>query len=317
MSNIAILDDYQSVALKTADWSQLAANHTIKVFRVPFSSPADAATALVQFDIICAMRERTPFNAEMLARLPNLKLLVTTGHRNASIDVAAAKARGIIVSGTDAPGTATAELAMALVLGLSRHLMTEASAMREGRWQTTVGRDLHGHTLGLVGLGRLGGQMARYGLAFGMKVIAWSQNLTAEAAAKHGVTRVEKADLFKLADVISIHTKLSPRTVGLVGAAELGLMKRDALLINTSRGPIVDEGALLSALREGRIGGAGIDVYEPEPLPPNHPLRTTPRTLLTPHIGYVTEDTYRAFYGGTVAAIEAWLAGSPIHILPA
>lgn len=317
MSNIAILDDYQNVALRMADWSALAGKHKIKVFKAPFASPANAAASLAPFEIVCAMRERTPFNAEMLARLPNLKLLVTTGHRNAAIDVAAAQARGIVVSGTDAPGTATAELAMALILGLSRHLMAEAQAMRDGRWQTTVGRDLHGHTLGLIGLGRLGGQMAKYGHAFGMKVLAWSQNLTAEAATKHGATRVEKADLFREADVISIHTKLSPRTTGLVGAADIALMKPDALLINTSRGPIVDEAALLAALREGRIGGAGIDVYDPEPLPPNHPLRSAPRTLLTPHIGYVTEDTYRAFYGGTVAAIEAWLAGKPIHVLPA
>ena len=189
--------------------------------------------------------------------------------------------------------------------------------MREGRWQTTVGRDLRGRTLGLIGLGRLGGQMAKYAHAFGMPVIAWSQNLTAEAASAAGATRVEKAELFRQADIISIHTKLSPRTTGLVGAVELALMKPDSLLINTSRGPVIDESALLAALHEGRIGGAGIDVYEPEPLPANHPLRTAPRTLLTPHIGYVTEETYRAFYGGTVAAIEAWLAGKPIHVLPA
>lgn len=317
MSNIAILDDYQNVALRMADWSALAGKHTIKVFTAPFASPGDAAASLAPFEIVCAMRERTPFDASMLARLPNLKLLVTTGHRNAAIDVGAAQARGIVVSGTDAPGTATAELAMALILGLSRHLVTEAQAMRDGRWQTTIGRDLFGHTLGLVGLGRLGAQMAKYGHAFGMTVIAWSQNLTTEAAAKHGVERVEKADLFRQADVVSIHTKLSARTTGLVGAAEFALMKSDALLINTSRGPVVDEAALLTALRDGRIGGAGIDVYEPEPLPPAHPLRAAPRTLLTPHIGYVTEDTYRVFYGGTVAAIEAWLAGKPIHVLSA
>ena len=317
MARIAVLDDYQNVSQKMADWSALAAHHSIKVFTAPFALPGDAAAALAPFEIVCAMRERTLFDAAMLARLPNLRLLVTTGHRNAAIDVAAAKARGVVVSGTGAPGTATAELAMGLILGLSRHLAHEAQAMREGRWQTTVGRDLGGRTLGLIGLGRLGGLMAKYAHAFGMPVIAWSQNLTAETAAQHGATRVEKAELFRQADIISIHTKLSPRTTGLVGAVELALMKPDALLINTSRGPVIDEAALLAALREGRIGGAGIDVYEPEPLPPNHPLRTAPRTLLTPHIGYVTEETYRVFYSGTVAAIQAWLAGAPIHELSA
>ena len=317
MANIAILDDYQNVSLKMADWSKLQALHSIKVFNTPFKSSVDAAAALVPFEIVCAMRERTLLDGHLLKQLANLRLLVTTGHRNAAIDVAAAHAQGVIVSGTDAPGIATAELAMGLILGLSRHLGVEAQAMREGRWQTTVGRDLKGRTLGLIGLGRLGSQMAKYAHAFGMPVIAWSQNLTAETAAANGATRVEKDDLFSRADIISIHTKLSPRTTGLVGAGELALMKPDALLINTSRGPVIDEKALLSALHEGRIGGAGIDVYEPEPLPANHPLRTAPRTLLTPHIGYVTEETYRIFYGGTVAVIEAWLAGKPINVLPA
>ena len=317
MASIAVLDDYQNVSQRMADWSALAANHSIKVFTTPFGSPAEAATAIAPFDIVCAMRERTLFDAAMLEQLPHLKLLVTTGHRNAAIDVAAANARGVVVSGTDAPGIATAELAMALILGLSRHIAIEAQSMREGRWQTTIGRDLKGRTMGLIGLGRLGAQMAKYGHAFGMPVIAWSQNLTAEAAAQQGATRVEKGELFQRADVISIHTKLSPRTTGLVGVAELALMKSDALLINTSRGPVIDEAALLSALNAGRIGGVGIDVYEPEPLPANHPLRTAPRTLLTPHIGYVTEETYRIFYGGTVAAIQAWLAGKPVHVIPA
>ena len=317
MAKIAILDDYQNVALKMADWSGLAAEHSIQVFTTPFASPSAAAVAVAPYDIVCIMRERTSFDAAMLAKLPNLKLLVTTGHRNAAIDVAAAQARGVVVCGTDGSSFATAELAMALILGLSRHLVLEAAAMREGRWQTTVGRDLHGRTLGLIGLGRLGSQMAKYAGVFGMPVIAWSQNLTAEHAASHGATRVEKAELFKQADVISIHTKLSPRTTGLVGRAELALMKPDALLINTSRGPVIDQAALLEALHAGRIGGAGIDVYEPEPLPANHPLRSAPRTLLTPHIGYVTDATYRMFYAGTVAAIQAYLAGQPVHVLPA
>jgi phosphoglycerate dehydrogenase-like enzyme len=317
MAKIAILDDYQRVALKMANWSHLAAVHEIRVFDTPFASREAAMAAVAPFDIVCIMRERTLFDRAMLEGLPNLKLLVTTGHRNAAIDVASANARGVTVCGTDAPGIATAELAMALILGLSRHLGVEAQAMREGRWQTTVGRDLKGRTLGLIGLGKLGAQMAKYGAAFGMPVIAWSQNLTPEAAAAQGATRVEKEQLFRQADVISIHTKLSPRTTGLVGAAELSLMKPDALLINTSRGPVIDEAALLAALNAGRIGGAGIDVYEPEPLPADHPLRTAPRTLLTPHIGYVTEETYRIFYGGTVSAIDAWLIGQPVHVLPA
>ena len=317
MASIAVLDDYQNVSLQMADWSSLSAEHSIKVFTQPFASPVEAAKAIAPYDIVCAMRERTLFDAAMLAALPNLKLLVTTGHRNAAIDVGAAHARGVVVSGTDAPGIATAELAMALILGLSRHIPLEAQAMREGRWQTTVGRDVKGRTLGLIGLGRLGGQMAKYGHAFGMPVIAWSQNLTDAAAAQQGARRVDKSELFKTADIISIHTKLSPRTTGLVGPAELALMKPDALLINTSRGPVIDETALLAALTAGHLGGVGIDVYEPEPLPAAHPLRKAPRTLLTPHIGYVTEETYRIFYGGTVAAIEAWLSGKPIHVLPA
>jgi phosphoglycerate dehydrogenase-like enzyme len=229
----------------------------------------------------------------------------------------AAAERGVIVCGTEAPGHATAELAFGMIIALSRHLVREASAMTAGGWQTTVGRDLKGRTLGLIGLGRLGGQMARYAHAFGMPVLAWSQNLTADAAASAGAIKVDKDQLFQRSDIISIHTKLSERTTGLIGAREFALMKRDALLINTSRGPIIEEAALIEALRSGRIGGAGIDVYATEPLPADHPLRSAPRTLLTPHIGYVTEETYRQFYGGTVAAVEAWLAGKPIQVMTA
>jgi phosphoglycerate dehydrogenase-like enzyme len=314
-TSIAILDDYQNVALAMANWSTLKARHKLRTFDRPFANADAAVAALADFEVVCAMRERTAFSRSVLERLVKLKLLVTTGHRNAAIDMAAAKERGVLVCGTDAPGHATAELAFGLIIALSRHLVVEAQGMRGGRWQTTVGRDLRGRTLGLIGLGRLGAQMARFATAFGMPVIAWSQNLTAQAAAGQGAIRVEKDELFRRADVISIHTKLSERTKGLVGAAELALMKRDALLINTSRGPIVDEAALIAALDQGRIGGAGIDVYEPEPLPADHPLRGTPRTLLTPHIGYVTEETYRVFYSGTVTAIEAWLAGRPVHVL--
>ncbi len=312
---IAILDDYQRVALTIADWSRLTAAHAVTVFDKPFASEHAVAAALAGFEVITIMRERTPFPRALFARLPALKLLVTTGHRNAAIDMQAAVDHGVTVCGTSAPGHATAELAFGMIIAHSRHLVLEASAMREGRWQTTVGRDLRGRTLGLLGLGKLGSQMARYAAAFGMPVIAWSQNLTDAAAAAQGATRVDKDDLFKRADIISIHTKLSPRTTGIVGARELALMQPDALLVNTSRGPIVDEPALIAALTAGRIGGAAIDVYATEPLPADHPFRRTPRTLLTPHIGYVTEETYRQFYGGTVEAVEAWLAGKPVHVM--
>lgn len=317
MARIAVLDDYQGVALKMADWSRLLAAHQVTVFDRPFANTEAARQALADFEILAIMRERTAFPRSTFAALPNLKLLVTTGHRNAAVDMQAAADHGVVVCGTDAPGHSTAELAFGMMIALSRHLVAEHCSMTSGRWQTTVGRDLKGRTLGLLGLGRLGSQMARYAHAFSMPVIAWSQNLTVADAAAHGAIRVEKDDLFSRADVISIHTKLSKRTTGIVGAHELGLMKPDALLINTSRGPIIEERALLEALTAGKLGGVGIDVYEPEPLPADHPLRKAPRTLLTPHIGYVTEETYRVFYGGTVAAIEAWLSGKPIHVLSA
>jgi phosphoglycerate dehydrogenase-like enzyme len=316
MARIAILDDYQRVALKMADWSHLAAHHQIEVFSSPFASIDAAAAALAPFEILCLMRERTEFSAELLALLPNVKLLVTSGLRNAAIDVGAAKSRGIVVCGTPGPGHATAELAIGLILALSRHLVTEANAMAPGGgWQTTVGRDLRGRTLGLIGLGKLGTEMAGFARAFGMPVLAWSENLTADTAAKAGAIRVDKSELFERADVISIHTKLSERTIGLVGAAEISRMKRDALLINTSRGQIIELPALVAALTAGRIAGAAIDVYDHEPLAANDPLRATPRLLLTPHLGYVTEETYRIFYAGTIAAIDAWCAGQPIHVI--
>lgn len=315
MARIAVLDDYQRVALNMADWSRLQVAHEIVVFDKPFAGPAAAQEALAGFEVLAIMRERTAFPREMFSALPKLKLMVTTGHRNAAVDMQAAADHGVTVCGTEAPGHATAELAFGMIIALSRHLVAEHGNMRAGAWQTTVGRDLKGRTLGLLGLGRLGSQMAKYAHAFGMPVIAWSQNLTVADAAAHGVIRVDKDELFLRADVVSIHTKLSKRTTGIVGTRELNLMKRDTLLINTSRGPIVDDAALLAALGAGKLGGVGIDVYEPEPLPADHPLRKAPRTLLTPHIGYVTEETYRVFYGGTVAAIEAWLAGTPVHVL--
>lgn len=313
MASIAILDDYQGVALTMADWTNLAKLHRLQVFRQPFNSQDQTAAALAGFEIVCLMRERTPFPAAVIHRLPKLKLCVTTGLRNAAIDVAAATAGGVMVCGTPSGGHATAELAFGLMLSIARHIPFEAQAMRTGGWQTTVGQDLKGKTLGILGLGKLGSQLSTYARAFGMTVIAWSQNLTAEKAAAGGATLVSKDELFRRSDFISIHSVLSDRTRGMVGAAELGAMKPTAAIINTSRGPIIDGDALLAALRENRIAAAALDVYEEEPLPWEHPLRKEPRALLTPHLGYVTEETYRMFYGGTVAAIEAWLAGKPIH----
>jgi phosphoglycerate dehydrogenase-like enzyme len=298
-----------------ADWSRLQAAHEVVVFSRPFAGEAEAAAALAGFDVLGVMRERTPFPRAMFEKLPGLKLMVTTGKRNAAIDMAAAADHKVLVCYTGGTGHPTAELAFGLILSLARHIPTEAQNMREGRWQTTVGFDLNGRTLGLLGLGNLGGHAARMGAAFGMKLIAWSENLTPERAAECGATRVDKATLFREADVLSIHMLLSKRTRGLVRAADLALMKPSALLINTSRGPIVEEQALIDALREKRIAGYGGDVYDVEPLPAEHPLRREPRALLTPHIGYVTEDTYKVFYGQMVAAIEAWLAGKPINIL--
>jgi phosphoglycerate dehydrogenase-like enzyme len=316
MAAIAVLDDYQNVALSMADWSKLQQGHRVVVFNQRFPDVEAAARALAEFDVIGIMRERTPFPRALLEKLPNLKLLVTTGKRNASIDLEAAKARKVTVCGTGGAGRATAELAIALMLGLARHLREEFQAMRPGgAWQTTLGFDLEGRTLGIIGLGNLGARVGKIGSAIGMKVIAWSENLTPERAQERGAERVDKDELFERSDVISIHSVLSPRTRGLIGARELALMKPTALLINTSRGPIVDQNAILAALKEKRIAGYGADTFDVEPLPADHPLRSEPRALLTPHLGYVTEETYRDFYRGMVGAIEAWLAGKPIGVL--
>jgi len=315
MVAIAVLDDYQKVALKMADWSRLQAKHRVEVFTAPFTSEAEARKALAEFEVVCLMRERTPFGKSLIDGLPNLKLIVTTAMRNASIDVQAATARNVLVCGTDGGNHSTAELTMGLVIMLARHLVTETQAMREGRWQTTVGFDLRGKTVGIIGLGRLGSLVAKFASAFGMRVIAWSQNLTPEAAREGGAERVEKDELFRRSDFITIHSRLSDRTRGLVGARELSLMRPTAYIINTSRGPIIDEKALLAALESGAIAGAGLDVYDREPLPADHPLRRNPRVVLTPHLGYVTEETYRLFYPGIVQDIEAWLAGNPIRVI--
>ncbi len=315
MTAIAVLDDYQNVALKMADWSRLQAGHRIDVFTAPFRSENEAQKALQDFEVVCLMRERTPFGKSLIDRLPKLKLIITSAMRNASIDVKAAAARNILVCGTEGGNHATAELTMGLMVMLARHLGRETQAMRDGKWQTTVGTDLRGKTVGIIGLGRLGGLVAKYSTAFGMRIVAWSQNLTHEAARAGGAERVEKDDLFRRSDFVTIHTRLSERTRGLVGARELGLMRPTAYLINTSRGPIIDEPAMLAALDAGRIAGAGLDVYDREPLPAEHPLRRHPRVTLTPHLGYVTEETYRLFYPGMVEDIEAWLAGNPIRVI--
>jgi phosphoglycerate dehydrogenase-like enzyme len=315
MFRVAILDDYQETALRLADWASLHPQVEITALNVHIADREALAKRLHDCDAIVAMRERTPFPAALLERLPNLKLLVTAGMRNAAIDIDAAAARGIIVCGTDMLPYPTAELTWGLILAFARNIAHEDRAMRDGKWQTTIGTGLKGKTLGLLGLGRLGAQVAAIGKAFGMTSIAWSQNLTAEHAASVGVRRVDKATLFAESDVISIHLVLGERTRGLVKAEDLARMKKTAFLVNTSRGPIVEEAALIAALEEGRIAGAAIDVYDNEPLPADHPLRRLDNTVLTPHLGYVTAENYRLVYGQAVEAIAAYLAGTPIRVL--
>jgi len=312
---IAVLDDYQDVARGMADWATLEGFEAI-FFRQHVPEIEALAKQLAGFDVIVAMRERTPFPRALLERLPKLRLLVTTGMRNRSIDVEAAKARGISVCGTPGLNTTTAELTWGLILALARQIPREDRELRTGRWQTTVGLGLAGKTLGILGLGSIGQQVARVGAAFGMKLIAWSQNLDPEKARLSAAERVEKDDLFRQADILTIHLVLSERTRGLVGARELALMKASALLVNTSRGPIVDERALAEALKRGTLAGAGIDVFGEEPIPRDHPLLVAPNTVLTPHLGYVTRESYRVYYEGAVEAIRAWQAGAPIRLLP-
>jgi len=311
---VAVLDDYQGVALSMADWKSLGPGVSVHTFRD--SIPADAlADRLRDFAIIVAMRERTPFPRTLIERLSSLKLLVTTGRRNASIDIKAAADRGIPVSGTATLSTPPTELTWGLILSLARHIPEEATAMRTGGWQATVGMGLHGKVLGVVGLGRLGSEVAKIGSAFGMNVVAWSQNLTADVANTAGARLVDKMTLFRESDVVTIHLVLSPRSRGLVGKTELNAMKPTAYLINTARGPIVDEAALVAALRARRIAGAGLDVFDQEPLPADHPLRALDNVLLTPHLGYVTADNYRGMYTEAVEDIRAFLDGKPIRVI--
>ena len=315
MHRIAVLDDYQYVAATYADWSRLP--HAVEV--VEFSDHVDDRETLVRrlqpFDVVVAMRERTPFPRGLLERLPNLKLLVTTGAANKSIDVAAAQERGVVVCGTRAHPPGTAELTWALILAVARHIPQEDASVRAGGWQQTVGLDLAGSTLGVIGLGRLGSRVARIGQAFEMDVVAWSANLTDERAAEVGVRRVAMEELLSTSDVVTIHLQLSDRTRGLIGREELSRMKPAAILVNTARGAIVDEQALVEALRGGAIHGAGLDVFDQEPLPKHHPLREMRRAVLTPHLGYVTEKTYEVFYRDAVDDVAAWLAGEPIRVV--
>jgi D-3-phosphoglycerate dehydrogenase len=312
----AILDDYQNVTLSMADWPKVADDIAITVFNEHLGSADEVIAALQGFAIVCAMRERTAFPRAVIEALPDLKLLVTTGMRNASIDLEAAKAGGVVVCGTPSFGNATAAIATGLMLELSRHIGYENARLKAGAsWQSTIGLDLEGMTLALLGLGRLGARMAEIGHAFKMHVIAWSQNLTAAACKQAGVEQVERDDLFRRADFLSIHVQLSQRTRGLVGSSEFGLMKPSAFLINTSRGPIVDEAALIAALRAKRIAGAGLDVFDVEPLPIEHPLRKLNNVVLTPHLGYVAEQNYRAFFAGIVEDIRGFLDGKPVRVL--
>ncbi|HEY3714589.1 MAG TPA: D-2-hydroxyacid dehydrogenase family protein [Jatrophihabitantaceae bacterium] len=317
MATVTILDDYQNVALASADWSAVQARYWVEVLNEHIADEALLVQRLAASEVIVAMRERTPFPARVLAQLPALRLLVTTGMSNAAIDIAAAEQQGVTVCGTTGSGNAMPELTIGLIIALTRNFAQEDAAVRAGGWQHTIGPGLAGATLGVLGLGRLGTPVAALAQAFGMSVIAWSPHLTAERAQPHGVRAVSKRDLFAESDVITIHMPLSDASRGLVQADDLALMRPTAYLINTSRGPIVDEVALIDALRGQRIAGAGLDVYDVEPLPVDHPLRSLPNTLLLPHIGYVTTDGYRTWFEQVVEDILAWTAGTPVRTLEA
>ena len=316
---VAILDDYQNVALKLADWSKLGKDVEIKVYSEAVRrTPEDTIRDCRGFQVVSMMRERTPFPRKVIEALPDLKLLITTGARNASIDMTACAERGIVVCGTSSFGNPTTGIAFGLMLELTRRIGWENARMKAGeKWQLTLGMDIEGKTLGVLGLGKLGARAAGVGKAFGMKVIAWSQNLTPEKCKEVGVEYVTKEDLFRNADFISIHLQLSDRTRGLVTANEFGLMKKTAYLVNTSRGPIVDEKALIAALNDKRIGGAGLDVFNVEPLPTDHPFRRMDNVVLTPHLGYVSQQNYAGYYPDIVDDIRGWMDGKPVRVIPA
>ncbi len=312
---IAVIDDWQDVASGVVDWSVLQSVGQVHFLH---DYPADTALMIERlkgFEVICVMRERSTFDKALLEGLPRLKLLVTGGMRNAAIDMAAAKALGIQVCGTDSYKQAAPELTWALIMASTRNLLVEANAVRDGGWQIGLGGDLYGKTLGILGLGSIGQKVAQFAQVFGMRVIAWSENLTPERAAESGVTWVSKRELFEQADILTVHLVLSDRSRGLVDAQALGWMKPTARLVNTARGPIVDEQALVQALSTGRLAGAALDVYSQEPLPAEHPFRRLPNVLATPHVGYVSEQNYRQFYQQMIEAIQAWAGGMPIRVL--
>jgi phosphoglycerate dehydrogenase-like enzyme len=312
----AVLDDYQNVALKFADWGQIAADVDVTVFNAPMSGPEEVQRTLQDFHIVCMMRERTPFRGDTLAALPNLKLLITTGARNASIDLAAAAERGVTVCGTGAYGNPTTGVTFGLILELTRRIGFENARLKAGKpWQVTLGPDIEGRTLGIVGLGKLGQRVAGVAKAFGMNVIAWSQNLTPEKCREAGVGYAVKEELFRNADIVTIHMVLSDRSRGLVSANEFALMKPTAYIVNTSRGPIIEEKALLAALEERRIAGAGLDVFDVEPLPLDHPFRRMDNVVITPHLGYVSEQNYRRYFPDIVEDIRAFIAGQPVRVI--
>jgi phosphoglycerate dehydrogenase-like enzyme len=315
MTRVAILDDYQNVAMEMADWKSLGAGVSVQAFHDHLTDQDALAERLSDFDVIAVMRERTPMRAPLIERLPKLKLLVTTGWRNASIDTKAAAERGILVCGTDVVASSTVELTWGLILAAARRIPRENENMHNGRWMTTVGAGLEGKTLSLLGLGRLGSRVAVIGKAFGMQALAWSQNLTAEQASSFGAERVEKEELFRRADFLSVQLVLSSRSRGLIGAGEFALMKPTSYFINTSRGPIVNEQALIAALASHKIAGAALDVYDQEPLPAEHPLRRLDNVVLTPHLGYVTAENYNLMYPQIVEDIRAYLDGHPVRIV--
>lgn len=315
MTRVAVIDDYQDAARSCANWSLLGDEVRVEMFHDHLASQDEVATRLAEFDVVVIMRERTPFPASLLEALPNLRFLVTTGPFNAVVDVGAAERLGIVVSGTGGTRHPTSELTWALILALARKIPAEDAAIRAGRWQVALGSDLRDKTLGLLGLGYIGSAVAAVGQAFGMRTIAWSQNLTADEARGKGVERVEKDELFQSADVLSVHLVLSERTTGIVGCRELELMKPTAYFINTSRAPLVSEPALIEILEKGRIAGAGLDVFDIEPLPLGHPFRRLPNVVVTPHIGYVTRELYELFFGEVVDDIRNFLAGTPVRVV--
>jgi len=315
MRRLAIIDDYEELALRFGDWDNIHAEVQIDVFNDHLNDETSIANRLLPYEILVIMRERTPFPRSLIEKLSNLKLLVTTGPRNQSIDLAACSEKGIVVCGTESKKSAPAEHTWALILALSKSIPHADHATRMGRWGGAVTTELDGKTLGILGLGRLGTKVAQVGLAFGMKVVAWSQNLTESRASEVGAVRVEKDELFADSDIISIHLVLSDRTRGLVGAREIGLMKPTAYIVNTSRGPIIEERALIEALQAKKIAGAGIDVFDTEPLPPDHPFLKLENTVITPHIGYVSRENFQTFFKQASEDVAAWLNGEPVRVL--